>query len=161
MRKKSLLLIAIEIMAVLLAGCGYQLINPEQKTVYVGYFSNHTLQPGIDLFLVRNLKKTLAEAPGFMVVSKTKDAHLIINGKIQQFVRTPEFIAESDQIIMASYRVSVLVEIDRDGKTVGQKLDQTYVLELSRGLRTDQLLDILSKKIAQDIYFRLIKADER
>ncbi|MCM8764276.1 MAG: hypothetical protein NC830_02775 [Candidatus Omnitrophica bacterium] len=159
--RKNALLIAIEIVVLILAGCGYQLINPEQKTVYVELFSNYTLQPKMEQFLLKNIRKTLAEAPGFMLVSKKSDANIVINGKISKFSRNPEFIDGSDQIVMASYTVGILLEIGKDGETLRQKLEQTYFMELQSHFRLDQILDAVSKKVALDIYFRLIQLYEK
>ncbi|MCM8824805.1 MAG: hypothetical protein NC937_01430 [Candidatus Omnitrophica bacterium] len=156
--QKNALLISIEILALIMAGCGYHLINPEQKTVYVEPFSNHTLQPKMEQFLLKNIRKTLAQAPGFMLVSKKSDASVVISGKIIKFSRNPEFIDRSDQIVMASYTVGVLLDIEKDGATLRQKIEQTYFMELQSHFRLDQILDAVSKKVARDVYFWLIQS---
>lgn len=156
--QKRYLLVAANIFILLLAGCGYKLINPSQKSVYVEPFSNFTIQPEIDLYLVKNLKKTLAQSVGFMVVSNKKDADIIIRGMIHKFIRNPEFIAESDNLIMASYRIKVIVEIEKENQTRQKEIEQTYFLELSEKLNTQQLLEIISNRISQDIYLKLFEA---
>ncbi|HOK80386.1 MAG TPA: hypothetical protein PK303_06285 [bacterium] len=147
--------------ALLFSGCGFHLINPAQNRVYVEVFSNRSLQPGIEIFMVKNLKKTLAELPGFTPVSKKNSADIILEGTIQQFSRDPEFIAESDQIVMASYKIKILLEIIKNGKTTEKTFQQTYVVNLTRQLKTDELLDNISKKVSKDIYFQLINLDEK
>ncbi|MCM8816758.1 MAG: LPS assembly lipoprotein LptE [Candidatus Omnitrophica bacterium] len=159
--QKRFLLVAANIFILLLAGCGYKLINPSQKTVYVEPFSNFTIQPEIDLYLVKNLKKTLAQSVGFMVVSNKKDADIIIRGMIHKFIRNPEFIAGSDNLIMASYRIKVIVEIEKENQTRQKEIEQTYFLELSEKLNTQQLLEIISNRISQDIYLKLIEENEK
>ncbi|MCM8758321.1 MAG: LPS assembly lipoprotein LptE [Candidatus Omnitrophica bacterium] len=159
--QKRFLLVAANIFILLLAGCGYKLINPSQKSVYVEPFSNFTIQPEIDLYLVKNLKKTLAQSVGFMVVSNKKDADIIIRGMIHKFIRNPEFIAESDNLIMASYRIKVIVEIEKENQTRQKEIEQTYFLELSEKLNTQQLLEIISNRISQDIYLKLIEENEK
>lgn len=158
---KKFLLIFSKILLVFFAGCGFHLISPKQKTVYVEYFSNLSLQPQIEQYLQKNLKKTIAESPGLMIVSKKQDADLVIKGRIQAFSRNPEFISDSDQIIMASYKVVLDVEIEKDGKIDKHRFDQTYFMELSTKLKTDILLDTITKKVSQDIYLYLIQQDEK
>ncbi len=162
MQRKSLLPLAIEILGIFLAaGCGFHLINPGQKTVYVEYFHNLTLQPAIEQFLMKNLKKELVESPGFMPVSRKKDADIIIRGRIERFSRNPEFVSGSDQILMASYSAAVVFEIEKDGMIKNYRIDRTYFLQLATSLKTDELLDMLCKKISKDIYFELVQSDER
>lgn len=137
------------------------MINTGQKTVYIEPFSNLTLQPEIDIYLLKNLKKTFLQSPGFTLVSNKTEAHIIIHGRIQQFSRNPEFVSESDQIVMASYKVKIALQIERNGNTMQKEIDQIYFLELSDKLKTDLLLDNITKKISQDIYFNCIETDEK
>ncbi|MGB9642405.1 MAG: hypothetical protein ACP5JO_02730 [Candidatus Ratteibacteria bacterium] len=152
------LLLVLEVL--LFTGCGFHLINPAQSRVYIEVFSNRTLQPGIEIFMVKNLKKILAESPGFTPVSKKYSADMTLGGTIQQFSREPEFIAESDQIVMASYKIKILLEIIKDGKIIEKTFQQTYVVNLTRQLKTDELLDDISKKVSKDIYLQLIHLHE-
>lgn len=154
------LLICISIIF-LFTGCSYQLINPEQTTVYVEIFSNHTLQPEIDLYLLKNLKKTITRSPGFILASSKSSADIIISGIIEEFSRNPEFISKSDQIIMASYRVKILLNIEKNHQIMKRNIDQIYSLELATEFKKDYLLDQLSNKISQDIYFQLLQLNEK
>ncbi|MCX7706107.1 MAG: LPS assembly lipoprotein LptE [bacterium] len=160
--QKNVLLITTNLFTIFfIAGCGYHMIKPDEKTVYIEPFSNHTLQPEIDLYLLKNLKKTLAQSPGFITVSRRNEADIFVRGKIQEFTRNPEFISESDSIVMASYKVKVSVEITKNGTTQKKDIVQVYFMELSEKLKTDLLLDDITKKISQDIFFHLINSDEK
>ncbi len=153
--RKCYLLIFIEIL-LFLSGCSYKLISPSEKTVYVDYFSNHSLQPQIEIWLQKNLKKTIAESPVFSLVNDRENADIVICGVINDFSRNPEFISESSQVIMASYKVRISLNIEKNGRILQKRLEQIYSLELTTKFRMDHLLDMLSKKLSQDIYCQLI-----
>lgn len=157
--RKYCLLIFIEALF-LFSGCSYKLINPSEKTVYVDYFSNHSLQPQLEIWLLKNLKKTIVESPVFSLVNDKENADIVINGIINDCTRSPEFISESGQIIMASYKAKVSLVIERNGRISQKSIEQVYFLELSKKFKMDYLLNMLSKKISQDIYYQLI-SDEK
>ncbi|HOC03298.1 MAG TPA: hypothetical protein PKK91_07455, partial [bacterium] len=71
------------------------------------FFSNHTFQPQIEVYLQKNLKKTIAESPVFSLVNSRQDADIVISGVINDFKRNPEFISDADQVMMASYNVKI------------------------------------------------------
>lgn len=157
--RKYCLLIFFEILF-LFSGCSYKIINPSEKTVYVDCFSNHSLQPQIEIWLLKNLKKTIVESPVFSLVNDKEKADIVISGVIDDFTRSPEFISESGQIIMASYKAKVSLVISQNGIISQKPIEQVYFLELSKRFKMDYLLDMISKKISQDIHYQLI-SDEK
>ena len=159
MRRKCYPLILIEILF-LFSGCMYKFVNPSQKTIYVDYFANHTLQPQIETWILKNLKKTIVEGPAFLLVGDKEKADIVITGVIDDFTRNAEFISDSDQIMMACYKVKISFDINRNGKISQKNLEQVYSLELATVFKKDMLLDMLSKKIAQDIYYQIISNEE-
>ena len=153
--RKNCLLLLIEVLLIF-SGCSYRFVNPSEKSVYVDFFSNHTFQPQIEVYLQKNLKKTIAESPVFSLVNNRQNADIVISGVINDFKRNPEFISDSDQVMMASYSVKITLTITKNGEVAHRNLEQLYSLELATNFKMDYLLDMLSKKISQDIYYQLV-----
>ncbi|MCL5408967.1 MAG: LPS assembly lipoprotein LptE [Candidatus Omnitrophica bacterium] len=142
---------------VLLSGCSYTLVKPSARTVYVKVFANNTLQPKIESYVYSEIKQTLVEREGFEIVNNPGNADIIIGGTITDFTRGPDFFSNTGEIQMASYTVKITLAIQKNNKTTKQIISTDFHLPLIQNFNLDLLLTQISNKVADKIYFLLLK----
>jgi archaellum component FlaF (FlaF/FlaG flagellin family) len=142
---------------ILLSGCSYTLVKPSSQNVYVKIFTNNTLQPKIESYVYAETKQVLVEREGFNLVNNPQKADIIIGGTIIKFTTNPDFFSSSGEIEMASYTVKINLIIEKNHKITRQLITTDFHLPLIQNFNLELLLTQISKKVANNIYFLLLK----
>ena len=140
-----------------LSGCFYTLVKPGNQKVYVDVFTNQSLQPQIETAIYTELKKTFAEKPGFTLVWKPAESDISLSGKIIEFSRKPDFFSKDDEILMAAYHAKMEITVTRAGTSEKHVFEDNFHLPLTQSLTVDFLLREISIKLADQVYFFLLK----
>ncbi|MFA5645963.1 MAG: LPS assembly lipoprotein LptE [Candidatus Ratteibacteria bacterium] len=141
-----------------LAGCaGYSIVSDSKSTVYVHPFLNKTLEPQLDLFLTRQLKKIILERPGISLAQDETHADIVIKGTIVECVRGVDFFSKDEEVEMARYTVSIAYAFHSGENKTSDTLTGVWHASLVTGFNRYSLLSNLADSLANSIYMRLIE----
>ena len=150
----------VSIFLLLLSGCGYQILNlASEKKVYISVFENLTLQPQMEIYIIKNLREKIMSYPLFNLVEDKKDADIIIEGKIEKFWREPLFFSSEDtrDIVMGRMWIEIEVKIEKGENVWSEKIKENIGVPLVEEYEEEKVLEKLGEEIARKIFFILVK----
>ncbi len=157
--RRNCLLVSIFFL-LLLSGCGYQILNlASEKKVYISVFENLTLQPQMEIYIIKNLREKIMSYPLFNLVEDKKDADIIIEGKIEKFWREPLFFSSEDtrDIVMGRMWIEIEVKIEKGENVWSEKIKENIGVPLVEEYEEEKVLEKLGEEIARKIFFILVK----
>jgi hypothetical protein len=136
----------------------YHLVKPGTTSVFVDVFHNKSVQPSIEIALHKNLKKTFAEKPGFILAAGPAGADIVLSGAVVDLTRAPGFFSGSGKSpVTGEYQLRAELTVTRGTETFTRAFNETFRQELTTSPKTDALLDGITEKLALDIYFLLVR----
>jgi hypothetical protein len=127
-------LISILSLIVVLSGCGYRPMGAEppasqtRPTVAIPLFSNRSTEVGLEAIFASALIQAFNQSKAVRVTSSTKDADLVLDGKVKSVDNTSVAFLDITRSVVRRVTLRVELELHRGtgGKTVWK---DTFVLQ--------------------------------
>ncbi|MBN1445994.1 MAG: hypothetical protein JW957_07810 [Candidatus Omnitrophica bacterium] len=143
----------------LLSGCGYKFVAGGQPKITVKPVLNYSLQPLADICLSEAVKKVFVEYPDFSLVNSEAAADYVLHLKINRWKRKPVFFSRKDSkdIAIAGFETETEISLFKNGENIfTETVKETFSASLAEEYREDYVLEKISQKLAEKIYFRVL-----
>lgn len=143
----------------LLNGCGYKFVTGEQPKINVKPVLNYSSQPLADFYLSEAIRKAFIEYPDFSLVNSEAAADYVLHLKINRWKRNPVFFSRKDskEIAIAGFDTETEISLFKNGENVfTETVKETLSVGLAEEYREDYVLEKISQKLAEKIYFRVL-----
>ncbi len=143
----------------LLSGCGYKFVTGGQPNINVKPVLNYSSQPLADIYLSEAMRKAFVEYPDFSLVNSEAAANYVLHLRINSWKKEPVFFSRKDSknIAIAGFYTETEISLFKNGENIFTgTVKETLPVSLAEEFREDYVLEKISQKLAEKIYFMVL-----